>query len=303
MPLYVAQPADLLEGLLRARPFDESTLDIPLGSGPYKVGKFRGDRYIEFERVKDWWGADLPVSRGSYNFDIVRYEFYRDRDVAFEGFTGRDYLFREEFTARVWATRYDFPARQGRPRQARDAARRTPSGAQGWFINTRRDKFKDPRVREALIIAFDFEWTNKTIMYGAYARTHSPFQNSDMMANGPPSPEELELLEPFRGQVPDEVFGDAVRAAGLGRLGAGPHAAAQGGAAAATTPAAPIKDGKRMTPNGEQFSDRVPARRAVVPAASRALHQEPRHARHRGEPAAGRSRAVPRRGSRISIST
>ena len=84
----------------------------------------------------------------------------------------------------------------------------TPSGAQGWFINTRRDKFKDPRVREALIYAFDFEWTNKTIMYGAYARTQSPFQNSDMMANGPPSPEELALLEPFRGQVPDEVFGE-----------------------------------------------------------------------------------------------
>ena len=84
----------------------------------------------------------------------------------------------------------------------------TPSGAQGWFINTRRDKFKDPRVREALIYAFDFEWTNKTIMYGAYARTHSPFQNSDMMAKGPPSPDEVKLLEPFRGQVPDEVFGE-----------------------------------------------------------------------------------------------
>ena len=93
-------------------------------SGPYKVGKFEVNRYIEFERVKDWWGADLPVNRGSYNFDIVRYEFYRDRDVAFEGFTGKNYLFREEFTSRIWATRYDFPGDQGRPRQARDLARR-----------------------------------------------------------------------------------------------------------------------------------------------------------------------------------
>ena len=129
-------------------------------------------------------GADLPVSRGSYNFDTVRYEFYRDRDVAFEGFTGKNYLFREEFTSRIWATRYDFPAiKDGRVKRE-TLPDETPSGAQGWFINTRRDKFKDPRVREALIYAFDFEWTNKTIMYGAYARTVSPFQNSDMVATG-----------------------------------------------------------------------------------------------------------------------
>ena len=138
----------------------------------------------------------------------MRYEFYRDRDVAFEGFTGKNYLFREEFTSRIWATRYDFPAvKDGRVKRE-ILPDETPSGAQGWFINTRREKFKDPRVREALIHAFDFEWTNKTIMYGAYARTHSPFQNSDMMATGKPSPEELTLLEPFRGKVPDEVFGE-----------------------------------------------------------------------------------------------
>jgi microcin C transport system substrate-binding protein len=110
VPLYVAGLPIFSKSYYAARPFDESTLDIPLGSGPYKVGKFEVNRYIEFERVKDWWGAELPVNRGSYNFDVVRYEFYRDRDVAFEGFTARSYLFREEFTARVWATRYDFPA-------------------------------------------------------------------------------------------------------------------------------------------------------------------------------------------------
>jgi microcin C transport system substrate-binding protein len=207
VPLYVASLPIFSKAYYATRPFDESTLDIPLGSGPYKVGKFEVNRYVEFERVKDWWGADLPVSRGSFNFDVVRYEFYRDRDVAFEGFTAKNYLFREEFTARVWATRYDFPAiKEGRVKQE-ILPDETPSGAQGWFINLRRAKFGDPRVREALIQAFDFEWTNKTIMYGAYARTHSPFQNSDMMASGPPSPEEIKLLEPFRGQVPDEVFG------------------------------------------------------------------------------------------------
>jgi microcin C transport system substrate-binding protein len=208
VPLFIVSLPIFSKAYYANRPFDESTLDIPLGSGPYKVGKFEVNRFIEYDRVKDWWGADLPVSRGTYNFDIVRYEFYRDRDVAFEGFTAKNYLYREEFTARVWATRYDFPAiKDGRVKRE-ILPDETPSGAQGWFFNIRRDKFKDPRVREAVIQAFDFEWTNKTIMYGAYARTHSPFQNSDMMAKGPPSPEELKLLEPFRGQVPDDVFGE-----------------------------------------------------------------------------------------------
>jgi microcin C transport system substrate-binding protein len=207
VPLYVVSLPIFSEAYYATRPFDESTTELPLGSGPYKVGRFEVNRYVEYQRVKDWWGADLPVSRGIYNFDIVRYEFYRDREVAFEGFTAKNYLYREEFTSRVWATRYDFPAiKDGRVKQE-ILPDDTPSGAQGWFFNTRREKFKDPRVREAVIQAFDFEWTNKTIMYGAYARTHSPFQNSDMMVSGPPSPEELKLLEPFRGQVPDEVFG------------------------------------------------------------------------------------------------
>lgn len=207
VPLFVAGLPIFSRAYYAARAFDESTMDVPLGSGPYKVGRVEIGRAIEFERVKDWWGADLPVNRGSYNFDRVRYEFYRDREAALQGFSAKNYLFREEFTARLWATAYDFPAvRDGRVRRE-TLPDETPSGAQGWFINTRREKFRDPRVREALISAFDFEWTNKTIMYGAYERTHSPFQNSDLMAKGPPSPDELQLLEPFRGQIPDEVFG------------------------------------------------------------------------------------------------
>src|SRR5260370_18191642 len=205
VPLYVASLPIFSKSYYATRPFDESTLDTPLGSGPYKVGKYEVNRYIEYERVKEWWGAELPVSRGSYNFDIVRYEFYRDRDVAFEGFTGKNYLFREELTSRIWATRYDFSAVKDGRVKLEILPDETPSGAQGWFINTRREKFRDPRVREALIQAFDFEWTNKTIMYGAYPRTHSPFHNSDIMVTGPPSPADLALLEPFRGQVPDEA--------------------------------------------------------------------------------------------------
>jgi microcin C transport system substrate-binding protein len=252
VPLYVAGLPIFSKAYYANRTFEESTLDTPLGSGPYKVGKFEVNRYIEYERVKDWWAAELPVNRGSYNFDIVRYEFYRDRDVAFQGFTARNYLFREEFTARVWATRYDFAAvKDGRVKQEM-LPDETPSGAQGWFINMRRDKFKDPRVREALIYAFDFEWTNRTIMYGAYARTVSPFQNSDMMAVGPPSPEELKLLEPFRGQVPDEIFGPPFLppvSDGSGQDRTMLRKAQQ----LLNEAGLPIKDGKRVLPSGEVF--------------------------------------------------
>ncbi|MBR0967388.1 ABC transporter substrate-binding protein [Bradyrhizobium diazoefficiens] len=253
VPLYVAGLPIFSKAYYASRPFDESSLDIPLGSGPYKVGKFEVNRYVEFERVKDWWAADLPVCRGSYNFDVVRYEFYRDRDVAFEGFTGKNYLYREEFTSRIWATRYDFPAVKDGRVKMEVVPDDTPSGAQGWFINTRRDKFKDPRVREALTNAFDFEWTNKTIMYGAYARTVSPFQNSDLMAaDAPPSPEELKLLEPFRGQVPDEVF--AAPFSPPVSDGSGQDRGLLRKAQQLLTEAGiPIKDGKRVLPNGEVF--------------------------------------------------
>jgi microcin C transport system substrate-binding protein len=253
VPLYVAGLPMFSQGYYASRPFDESTLDTPLGSGPYKVGKFEVNRFIEYERVKDWWAADLPVCRGSYNFDVVRYEFYRDRDVAFEGFTGKNYLFREEFTSRIWATRYDFPAvKDGRVKRE-TLPDQLPSGGQGWFINTRRDKFRDPRVREALINAFDFEWTNKTVMYGAYARTRSPFQNSDMVADGPPSADELKLLEPFRGQVPDEVFGQPFVppvSDGSGQDRALLRKAQQ----LLQEAGLEIKDGKRRLPNGEVFT-------------------------------------------------
>ena len=208
VPLFVAGLPIFTSAYYASRPFDESTLEAPLGCGAYKVGRFESGRYIEFDRVKDWWGADLPIQRGQNNFDIIRYEYFRDRDVGFEAFTAKAYLLREEFTSRVWATRYDFPAiKDGRVKRE-VLPDDTPSGAQGWFINTRREKFKDSRLREALICAFDFEWTNKNIMYGSYDRTHSVFQNSDMMVKGKPSAEELALLEPLRGKVPDEVFGE-----------------------------------------------------------------------------------------------
>jgi microcin C transport system substrate-binding protein len=208
VPLLVAGLPIFSRAYYTARPFDESTLDIPLGSGPYRVGRFEAGRFIEYQRVADWWGAALPANVGQYNFDTVRYEFYRDRDVGFEGFTAKSYLFREEFTSRTWATAYTFPAiRDGRVKRE-EFPNDAPSGGYGWIFNLRRPKFANPRLREALNYAFDFEWTNKNIMYGALRRLASVFQSSDMMAMGLPGPEELKLLEPWRGQVPDAVFGE-----------------------------------------------------------------------------------------------
>jgi microcin C transport system substrate-binding protein len=253
VPLFLAGLPIFSRDYYAMRPFDESTLDIPLGSGPYRVGRFEPGRYIEYERVKDWWGADLPVARGQSNFDVVRFEYYRDRDVGFEGFTAGNYLFREEFTSRIWATRYAFPAaKDGRVK--RDILPDdTPSGAQGWFINTRRAKFADPRLREALNNAFDFEWTNKTIMYGAYERTVSVFQNSDMMAMGRPSAQEAALLEPFRSRLPAEVFDEPYSppvSDGSGQDRVLLRKAAQLLQAAGCT----LQNGKRVLPNGEPIT-------------------------------------------------
>jgi microcin C transport system substrate-binding protein len=208
LPLTAAGLPILSKAWYAGRDFEASTMDVPLGSSAYKVGRFEAGRFIEYERVKDWWGAGLPVSVGQDNFDIVRLEFFRDRDVAFEGFKSRAYAFREEFTSRTWAQQYDFPAARDGRVVRREVSDETPSGAQGWFINTRREKFAHPKLREALGLAFDFEWTNKNVMFDSYRRTHSFFQNSPMMATAKPEGEELALLETFRGKVADEVFGE-----------------------------------------------------------------------------------------------
>jgi microcin C transport system substrate-binding protein len=249
-PLFVASLPIFSRAYYTAHNFEETTLDVPLGSGPYKVGRFEPGRFIEYQRVADWWGAELPVNVGQNNFDIQRYEYYRDREIGFEGFTAKSYLFREEFTSRTWATRYDFPAlRDGRVRRD-ELPDDTPSGAQGWFMNLRRPKFANPQLRLALGYAFDFEWTNRSIMYGSYLRTHSVFQNSDMMAKGPPSPEELALLEPWRGRVPDQVFGEPYVppvSDGSGQ----DRTLLRKGSQILTDAGFMIKGGKRVDPKGE----------------------------------------------------
>ena len=253
VPALAATMPIFSEKYYTARSFSETSLEAPLGSGPYRVSRFEQGRMVEFERVKNWWGENLPVTRGLYNFDILRDEYYRDREAGFEAFTGGNYLFREEFTSRVWATRYDFPAmRDGRVKRSVIPDER-PSGAQGWLLNTRRDKFRDRNVREAMTIAFDFEWTNKNLMYGSYERTHSVFQNSEMMAKGEPSPDEIALLEPFRDRLLPEVFGPAWTPPVTDGSGQDRKLLRAAGDLL-NTAGWIVKDGKRVNAKGEQLS-------------------------------------------------
>jgi microcin C transport system substrate-binding protein len=192
----------------KMRDFNAPTMEAPLGSGPYKVKTFEQGRFIEFELAKDYWAKDLPVNVGSNNFARLRFEYYRERQVAFEAFKAGSINFHEELTVPLWVRGYDFPSfREGRVKKE-ILHNGAPTGNQAWYFNLRREQFKDARVREAIGLAFDFEWTNKNIKYSSTKRVTSYFQNTDMEAKGPPSPEELALLEPFRGKVPNEIFGE-----------------------------------------------------------------------------------------------
>lgn len=191
------------------RDFQATLSQAPLGSGPYRVGRFSFGSFIEFERVADHWAVDRPVMVGRYNFDRIRYEYYRDRTASFEAFKAGHILYREEFTSRNWANDYNFPAVTDGRVKLEDYPDETPSGGQGWAFNTRRAKFQDRRVREALSLLFDFEWTNANIMSGLFERSNSFYQKTENMASGLPSPEELALLEPYRDQLPAAVFEEA----------------------------------------------------------------------------------------------
>jgi len=206
LPTIVAGLPVLSKAYYATRDFEQTTLEAPLGSGPYLISDFRPGAQITYKRREDYWAKDLPVNVGTNNFDEYRYEYYRDRTIALEGFKSGFYDFREEFTARDWTTGYDVPAmKDGRMKKIvlPDA---NPSGAQGFFFNTRKAKFSDVRVRRALDYAFDYEFTNKNVFYGLYVRTNSYFENSDMKATGKPSPAELAMLEPHRAKLPAAVF-------------------------------------------------------------------------------------------------
>ena len=188
--------------------FYKPSLEPPMASGPYEIGPYKAGTNITYKRRADYWAKDLPVNRGRYNFDEIRYEYYRDRTAGLEAFKAGAYDLREEFTSKSWATEYNIPqVRDGKIKLATLPDGR-PAGAQGWFINTRRGQFTDVRVRKALDYAFDFEWCNRNLFYGLYQRTHSFFANSDLEAKGLPSEAELKILEAYRDKLPPEVFGE-----------------------------------------------------------------------------------------------
>ena len=186
--------------------FSKTTLKAPLGSGPYRVAKMKQGRFIVYGRREDYWAKDLPVNTGRFNFDELRYEYFRDRTAEFEALKAGEYDLREEFTSKTWATEYDVAQVRAKRLLRLTLPDSRPSGAQGFFINVRRKKFADPRVRKALDHAFDFEWTNKNQFYGLYKRTNSFFENSDMKASGLPGDAERALLAPYRDTLPVEVF-------------------------------------------------------------------------------------------------
>jgi len=206
LPLIVGQLPVLPKHWWAGREFDKTLLEPPLGSGPYKVGKFEAGRFVEYERVPDYWGKDLPVNRGRDNFDLQHIDYYRDATVALEAFKGGNFDFRPEASAKDWATAYDVPeVRDGRIVKETVPHHR-PAGMQSFAMNLRRPLFQDRRVREALGLAFDFEWSNQALFYGQYTRTRSYFDNSELASRGLPDAAELAVLEPLRGTLPKEVF-------------------------------------------------------------------------------------------------
>ncbi len=206
LPLIIGQLPILPEHFWRSRDFSATTLDPLLGSGPYRISEVQPGQRIVYERVEDYWGKDLPVNQGRHNIDELVYDYYRDQTVALEAFKAGSLDMRIESSARQWATAYDFPAAENGFVKQLTIQDGQPSGMQAYVMNLRRDTFKDPRVREAINLAFDFSWLNDNLFYGAYKRTESFFENSPMAADGLPSEEELALLEPFRDQLPAAVF-------------------------------------------------------------------------------------------------
>jgi microcin C transport system substrate-binding protein len=188
------------------RDFTATTFEPPLGSGPYRITRVLPGRQVVFERVKKWWGADLAVNRGKYNFNRVEVEFYRDDTVAFEAFKVGEFDFYIEHQAKNWANGYQFPA-LARGEVLRDEIpHQIPTQTQALFMNGRRALFADQRVREAVGMMFDFEWTNRALFYGAYQRSESYYPNSDFAATGRPEGGEWLLLSPYRKELPAELF-------------------------------------------------------------------------------------------------
>jgi microcin C transport system substrate-binding protein len=212
LPLIAGQMPVLPKHYYATHDFEKTTLEPPLGSGPYRIKTVDPGRRIVYERVPDYWGRDLPVNQGRYNVDEVAYEYFRDGNVALEAFKAGVYDVRIENNSKLWATAYSGGVFASGAIKKEMIPHESGTGMQGFVFNTRRDMFKDPKVREALSYAFDFNWTNENLFYGQYDRTESYFSNTELAAKGLPGEAELKLLEPFRDQLPEQVFGEEYHA-------------------------------------------------------------------------------------------
>tara|TARA_B100000579_G_scaffold119642_1_gene96243 strand:+ start:657 stop:2471 length:1815 start_codon:yes stop_codon:yes gene_type:complete len=206
LPLIVGQIPVLPKHYWEDKNFEETTLDIPIGSGPYKIGSYDPGRSITYEIDNNYWGLNIPIKKGKDNFGRIRYDYYKDRSIEREAFKSGDIDFFSENSSKEWATAYDLDAVKNNFIQKKLIDHENPQGMQAFAFNTRKDLFKDRRVRRALSYAFDFEWTNKNLFYGAYKRTNSFFENSELASSGLPSKEEAQFLDPFRDILPKELF-------------------------------------------------------------------------------------------------
>jgi microcin C transport system substrate-binding protein len=206
LALIIGQLTVLPKHYWQDRDFTKPGLEIPIGSGPYKIAAVRPGRSITYQRDDSYWAKDHPVNRGRYNFETITYDYYRDRTISLHAFKAGEYDFRQENSSRAWATAYVGPSFKNGFIVKEEIDNDVNQGMQCFVFNTRRDLFKDRKVREALSYAFDFEWTNKNLFYGQYKRSNSFFSNSELASSGLPAPEELKILEPYRDQLPGEVF-------------------------------------------------------------------------------------------------
>ena len=206
LPLIVGQLPVLPKHYWSNKNFEETSMDIPIGSGPYKIKNFDAGRTITYELDSDYWGKNIPIKKGTENFGIIQYEYYKDRSIEREAFKSGDIDLFSENTSKDWATSYDTPAVQNGLIKKELIEHQNPQGMQGFAFNTRKEIFKDKRVREALSYAFDFEWTNKNLFYNAYKRTNSFFENSELASSGVPLGGELDLLNDYRELLPQKLF-------------------------------------------------------------------------------------------------
>ena len=206
LPLILGQMEILPQHYWQDRDFGEQGLTPPLGSGPYRIGEFEAGRFVTYQRVKDYWAADLPVRQGRFNFDLIRIDYYTDETVILEAFKAGEYDYRREMSAKNWATAYSGDRFASGQIITEAIEHQRPAGMQGFVFNTRRDMFSDPRVREAIGYAFDFDWANRNLFHDQYERTDSYFENSDLASSGLPEGRELEILEPYRDHLPEDVF-------------------------------------------------------------------------------------------------